>query len=78
MGYSHARWIPQYSTDGREDTGHRAGREMSQKQHNSRGKKALVFFSQTDECRCQQSRAVEQNSGIECDGGERVKGKKRH
>lgn len=57
----------------REDTGHRVGREMSQKQHNSHGKKALVFFSPTDECRCQQSRVVEQNSGIECDGREGVK-----
>lgn len=46
---------------------------MSQKQHNSHGKKALVFFSPTDECRCQQSRVVEQNSGIECDGREGVK-----
>lgn len=46
---------------------------MSQKQHNSHGKKALVFFSLTDECRCQQSRVVEQNSGIECDGREGVK-----
>lgn len=59
----------------REDTGHRVGREMSQKQHNSHGKKALVFFSPTDECRCQQSRVVEQNSGIECDGREGVKKK---
>lgn len=48
---------------------------MSQKQHNSHGKKALVFFSPTDECRCQQSRVVEQNSGIECDGREGVKKK---
>lgn len=58
-GYSHARWTPQYSTDGREDTGHRVGREMS---HNTTGreKKLLSFFlSKTDECRCQQSHAGE-------------------
>lgn len=41
--YSHARWTLQYSTNGRENTGHRLGEEM--RQHNRQGKKAFIFFS---------------------------------
>lgn len=70
-GYSHARWTPQYSTDGREDTGHRMGREMSQGQHNRKKKHVAFFHSKTDDCWCQH--AVEKkNRGRDGDGSEGV------
>lgn len=81
-GYSHARWTPQYSTDGREDIGHRAGREMSQRQHNRQGeKKRSSFFRSKDRCRCQHSHAVKKkkkHTRRECDGREGVQRKKRN
>lgn len=72
VGYSHARWTRQYSTDGREDTGHRAGRDESETTQRGREKKRLPFFSRikTDECRCQQS-CRRKKTGRECDGRRR-------